>query len=337
MRTTNEEALRRLAEIIRDHGVMSSLEYDRLVVEDKPSRWKLRQGLEGGWDAAVAAALKILESDGIKPNGLDLEDEVGQDERVAKLLRQIDELRRHHESTKLTLKGTTFRFGVLGDTQIGSLYTDYALLEFAYKTFRDEGVTEVLHAGDIMDGIKMYKGHEYELEAHGEDSQLKLVEERYPYKEGITTRFIDGNHDRSFWKLCGSVTGEKIAARRPDLHYLGYMEADIVLGEGRQAATVRLAHPEDGTAYAISYKTQKYLNELPSGTKPDILLIGHYHKSEFLYYRGVLSYQVGCIQAQTPWMRGRKIGAAQGFWILEITVGRDRVVRVNQTFYPVRS
>jgi hypothetical protein len=150
----DDAALRRLAEIIRDHGVMSSLEYDRLVVEDKPSRWKLRQGAPS-WDACVASALRILEASGVEPNNLDREDEVAKDEKVARLLRQIDELRRHHQSSQLTLKGSEFRFGVLGDTQIGSLYTDYALLEFAYRTFRAEGIERVLHTGDMTDGIKM--------------------------------------------------------------------------------------------------------------------------------------------------------------------------------------
>ena len=46
-------AFQRFAEIIRVHGVVSSLEYDRLLIDDKPSRWKIRQSYPS-WNAAVA-------------------------------------------------------------------------------------------------------------------------------------------------------------------------------------------------------------------------------------------------------------------------------------------
>ena len=336
----DREAFEKFAGIIKQHGVMSSLEYDRLLIEDKPSRWKIRQFFPS-WNAATAAALEFLGGNGgVAPPPEETQtgpQEAPTDEHVARLMAQIEELTRHVRSNKLTLKGNHFRFGALGDSHIGSLYCDYSLLDFAYKTFKREGISTVFHAGDITDGIKLYRGHEYELEAHGADGQIELVKDRYPFHPGITTYFVAGNHDRVFWKLMGYDIGLKINEVRPDLVYLGFGEADVILGEGKAAATLRLSHPGDGTAYAISYKTQKYCNELPSGTKPDILLVGHYHKVEFLYYRGVLAYQVGCIQSQTPFMRDRKIAAAQGFWIFDVTVAPERVVQVNQTFNPVRS
>jgi len=118
---------------------------------------------------------------------------------------------------------------------------------------------------------------------------------------------------------------------------IGHQEADITIGKDDCKATIRLFHPDGGTAYAISYHSQRYVAELPSGTKPDVLLLGHYHKAEMLFYRGVCVIQGGTTQAQTPFMRGKKISAAMGFWIVEVVIAPERVVSVTSRFYPVRT
>jgi predicted phosphodiesterase len=331
----SEPMLERLAWIIKTYGVISSDFYDRLSVE-RPSRWSLRQQY-GTWKGAVESAIKLLESQGTKVESPQIEENTSTDAQVLKLTQQIAELSRHFQTSELCFTGTTHRFGMISDTHIGSLFCDKALLNYAYEVFAEEGIKTVLHAGDILDGMQMYKGHPFELEAQGSDAQVSLAVEQYPKHKGITTYFITGNHDRSFWKLSGTEVGSKISAQRPDMVHIGHQEADIKIGEDDAIATIRLCHPDGGTAYAISYKIQQYVNALPSGQKPDILITGHYHKTEELYYRGVVCYQAGCIQAQTPYMRGKQLAAAMGFRILEVTVAPKRVVRVTSTFFPVRS
>ena len=330
-----EPMLERLAWIIKMYGVISSDFYDRLSVE-RPSRWSLRQQY-GTWKGAVEAAIKLLESQGTIVEDPKCESDTSSDAQVIKLTKQIAELSRHLQSSEICFTGTTHKFGLVSDTHFGSLFADKALLTYAYEIFAEEGVKTVLHTGDLMDGMKMYRGQDFELECIGADSQVALVVDQYPKQKGITTYFITGNHDRSFWKLAGVEVGDKVAAQRPDMVHLGHQEADIKLGEGDAVATVRLVHPDGGTAYAISYKVQQYINAIPSGQKPDLLLTGHYHKTEELYYRGIISYQSGTTQAQTPFMRGKQLAAAMGFRILEVTVAPKRVVRVTSTFFPVRS
>jgi predicted phosphodiesterase len=314
--------IEKFARIVKDYGIIKSSQYDDLNIPGKPSRRALCRKF-GSWQECLEKVLKP-----ITPQ---------QNNEILRLTKQVEELSRHLQTTQLQLDGRTHRFGYITDTHIGSLFADISLLETAYKIFESEGITKVLHSGDMCDGIKVYKGHEFELSTNGEDAQINLVSEKYPKINGIITYFITGNHDRSFWKLTGSDIGQKIQSKRPDMVYLGYQEANIVVGEGKYKATIRLTHPEDGTAYAYSYKVQKYIAELPSGTKPDVLLIGHYHKAEMLYYRGVVAFQGGTTQHQTPFMRGRKISAAMGFWTLDITVGPNRIISVASKFYPVRS
>lgn len=327
MEPIQDEMLRRLAAIIKTYGIMPAENYDSLDI-DKPPRRSLYRKF-GKWQDVINAALPYIDSPTPPPSDTD--------ERVLQLQKQVQELTRHIQTPKLCLEGVHHKFGYVSDTHLGSLYSDKSLLSYAYDVFESEKIKTVFHSGDIADGQKMFKGHEYELEVMGTDAQVSLIQNLYPQRKGITTYYITGNHDRSFWKDGGNDIGMKIAKDREDMICLGHQEADIKIGKEGCQATIRLFHPDGGTAYAISYHSQRYVSELPSGTKPDILLLGHYHKAEVLYYRGVCVIQGGTTQMQTPFMRGRKISAAMGFWIIEVTVAPERVVSVASKFFPVRT
>jgi predicted phosphodiesterase len=227
--------------------------------------------------------------------------------------------------------GRHAKIGVLSDTHVGSLYSNQALLELAYAVFKKEGIEHVYHSGDIVAGEHMYRGQEYELVSHGLDGQVRAVAERYPNHKGITTHFITGNHDLSFYNGAGCDIGEKIAQLRPDMDYIGREEQDILI----KNVKIRLSHPGKGTAYALSYHPQKYIESLTGGDKPHILVIGHYHKAEALpFYRNIYAIQAGCTEAQTPFMRRRNISAMMGFWTLEFGIDSHGPNKVSSTFYP---
>jgi predicted phosphodiesterase len=337
-----EDILNRFASIIKEQGMISAAVYDSLQTE-KPSRRQL-YNLFGKWRDALTEAVNYLAGNGEEirppnqtveqPNQILIEEA---EKQVKKLQQQVQELTRHIQTPQICLEGTTHKFGLVADNHCGSLYSDYALLNYAYDVFEKEKINTVLNAGDIVDGIRMFKGHEYELEVHGADNQVNIVSERYPKRRGIITYFIRGNHDYSFHKHGGTDIGKMINTNRPDLIDIGHQEADIKVGKGEALATIRLYHPDGGTAYAISYNIQRYISELPSGTKPDILIVGHFHKAEVLYYRGVCAVQAGTTQMQTPFMRGRKISAAMGFWTMEVTIAPKRVVSMSTKFFPVRT
>jgi len=234
-----------------------------------------------------------------------------------------------------TYQGTEVKFGIVTDTHIGSIYETNELLVKAYEVFKRENIYDVFHAGDLCDGEKMYRGQEYEIYAHGSDSQVEAAVNRYPLVKGITTHFICGNHDLSFWKQSGNNIGKKIAALRSDMNYLGDDEADVLLKSDSGTAMLRLRHGGGGTAYAISYKIQQYINSLSGGHKPNILIQGHFHKAEYLpCYRHVFSIQGGCIQAQTPFMRAKHTAAHMGFWIVQaIFDGKLSIARLNANFF----
>lgn len=218
----------------------------------------------------------------------------------------------------------TIIFGVVSDNHASSTCTQWSLLHDFYDICASRGVNTVYHAGDITDGIKMRPGHEYELYHSASDDQIQDVIDNYPCVEGITTKFITGNHDVSLFKLCGSRVGPRIAAKRPDMIYLG---ADDAIVELTPNCKLELRHPWDGTAYALSYKPQKMIEAMEGGTKPNILIIGNYHKAEYLFYRNIHCLQAGCFQAQTNFMRGKGISAHVGGWIVTVTVDKDGTIR----------
>ena len=222
----------------------------------------------------------------------------------------------------------TIKFAIIGDTQIGSKYAQLTYLHEFYDLCESEGSKSVDHAGDLVDGLKMRTGHEYELCDVSADNMRDDVIKNYPKREGITTYFISGNHDASIYKQVGYDICQAIANARPDMKYLG---RDCAVVHITPKCTLELRHPWDGTAYALSYKIQKMIEAMESDSKPNILAVGHYHKAEYLFYRNIHALQTGCFQGQTPFTRGKGISVQMGGWLVSVRVDSNGYI---QSFAP---
>lgn len=211
----------------------------------------------------------------------------------------------------------TLIFGLIGDTHINSKYSQLTYLNRFYSICSERGIKDIYHTGDIDEGEQMRIGHQYDCYAQGADAHINEIIKNYPRVEGITTHFITGNHDASIYKRCGVDIGKTIALKRTDMDYLG---RDCARVEITPNCILELRHPWDGTAYAISYKTQKMMDGMEADSKPNILAVGHYHKIEYLFYRNIHCFQTGCFQMQTPFTRGRGISVHLGGWIITVEV-----------------
>lgn len=230
------------------------------------------------------------------------------------------------------------KFGVIGDTHFGNNAYDAGLMKLAAKEFTKQGVDFVIHTGDICDGV--YYSHRptqiYESSVLGGDAQMKLaVKELSQIKQPLY--FITGNHEyNTFMRSSGIELGfhiEKMLKEQGNkAYFLGNAEGDIKLKNG---AVVRALHPDGGTAYAISYKSQKIVESFEGGKKPNVLLIGHFHKAEYIFYRNVHTFQTGTFEGQTKFMKGKGIPAHKGFWIVDVK-GKSggQVDSITPTFYP---
>lgn len=222
------------------------------------------------------------------------------------------------------------RFGLMGDTHIGSKYADWGQLEDMYKRFKKEGCDCVYHTGDMTEGYGRRKGHAFECDLHGVDAQVEAVINHYP--DSVDTYFILGDHDGWHYQNAGVDIGKIIDSERSDMHYIGDCWADINIGGKTKLS---LMHPSKGTAYALSYHAQKIIESLSGGQKPHILALGHYHKIEYLFYRNVHAFQTGCVQNQSAWMKRMNLSAHKGGWIVDVFMKKNgHPDRLDMTLLP---
>jgi hypothetical protein len=77
------------------------------------------------------------------------------------------------------------------------------------------------------------------------------------------------------------------------------------------------------------------MDSMSGGEKPNILINGHHHKMMYLFYRNIHAFEAGTTCAQTPWMKGKRIAAHVGGWIIEVHVNDEgTITRCNSEFFP---
>lgn len=206
--------------------------------------------------------------------------------------------------------------GVVSDTHLCSKDQQLHMLNTAYRNFYEHDIQKVLHVGDITDGDCSQKRKEqtYSLFMHGFDEQFSYIVEMYPEVLGITTEFIQGNHDGWHFINGGATLGKYIPLLRKDMKYLGQNVADVDIN----GVKVRLRHPGDGTSKYKSRNLQNYIDTMESGNKAKILLEGHYHKYAYILYRNIHAYLVPSLCCQSKFMESKNMENKMGFLTINI-------------------
>jgi hypothetical protein len=219
-------------------------------------------------------------------------------------------------------KANKYRFLACGDLHAASKYCRWDVRAGLMKHAEEWGAQAVLDCGNWIDGEASF--NRYDLECVGMDAQIQNLASNY-LKSKVPTYAVTGaDHEGWYIRREGVDIGRYAEAIMRDAGHpwtnLGYIEADILLRNANsgKAATLRVMHAGGGSAYAISYRPQKILESYEGGEKPDVTLIGHYHKLDAGLIRNVWYGQVGCQQDQTPFMRQRSLEAHVGGILLEI-------------------
>jgi predicted phosphodiesterase len=215
---------------------------------------------------------------------------------------------RVHETHIEPTAGKRQKIAVISDTHLGSKYCLRAQLrEFILYAYA-QGVREVLHPGDVLDGC--YRHGTFELTHSGIDEQTRDLFETLPRKPGLTYHGITGNHDDTFSDAIGIDAGLFMQRYfeergRNDLKFYGRRGAYLRM----RGATIEMWHPMGGGSYALTYKMQNHVRDYPVGAKPDVLLIGHFHTWVYAEMRGVHGLQCGTFQG-TGSAFGKALGGA---------------------------
>jgi biotin operon repressor len=236
-------------------------------------------------------------------------------------------------------EGKWFRFGVTGDKHLGNMHSRLDVMKLLYDLYEAEGITTVYDTGNWIDGeCRFNKG---ELLVHGLDCQIDYWIEHHPKRAGITTHFVAGDDHEGWYQQRECLEIGRYAMlraqqeHREDLKYLGYAEALVELKASEGSRFMMVNHPGGGSAYATSYKAQKYAESLQGGEKPAVVLEGHYHKFNVGYPREVWIVDTGTCCDQTLFMRKRQIQAHVGGSIVELMQAPDgRIVRFRVEFLP---
>ena len=216
--------------------------------------------------------------------------------------------------------GKNFKIGIVSDPHLTSKKERLDELHNMYDIFEAEGITKVFNAGDMTEGHGVYRGQEFELKKFGQNEQIDYAVENYPKRKGITTYFITGNHDLREYERGGVDVGVVIASRREDLIYLGQAYSEIRTSDGTH---IEMLHPAGGVAYALSYKAQKFINNLSPEDVPDMMIWGHYHTAFYMHYRNVHFIQAPCFKDAGVWEKRLGLNPTVGGWIVEGKIGDE--------------
>jgi len=229
--------------------------------------------------------------------------------------------------------------GMIADTHLGSKYERLDALEAIYDRFVEAGVKQVYLAGNMIDGESKF--NKYDIHQHGFEDQLAYFVKKFPHRDGITTYVLTGD-DHEGWYIqreninVGKTLEDRAhEAGRKDIVYLGHVEQDVQFVQKNGSSTLRVIHAGGGSAYALSYTSQKYVEMLAGGEKPQIVLVGHFHKFDWCYPRNVHVIQPGSFKDQDTWMRKKRIQSVVGgciCWIRQNDMGLFTSVKVE--FFP---
>ena len=213
------------------------------------------------------------------------------------------------------------RFGLVSDTHLCCREERLDALHAQYDLFVQEGIKDVFHGGNIVDGYvsKINGGSVLDTTI---DGQAQYVIDNYPVRPGIVTHFITGDDHEGWWQKQGFNFGaylELLAKNqgREDLHYVGHVEGDVELKCGKFSQVMKIQHPGGGSAYARSYKGQKMVESFQGGEKPAILVQGHYHVSGYSFDRNVHIVGMPGFQDQTIFGRKKHLRFEIGGAIIE--------------------
>jgi predicted phosphodiesterase len=235
---------------------------------------------------------------------------------------------------KVLFSGDTYRFGIASDFHLNSKHCRLEELHIAYDRFEFEGIETVYCPGDITSGLGIYRTQSYDIINHTFEEQVEFCVENLPRKKSIVTRVVGGNHDQEGeFARAGCNAALAVCNRVKGYEYDGDYDATYTLPQG---TTIMVRHPMGGKGYAKSYKPQKFAESFEGGTKPNVLILGHYHDAGYWVERNIHLVMAGCFEGNSNLGKRVPLGSpAVGFWIVEITVAKDgSVVRFRPEFFP---
>ena len=233
--------------------------------------------------------------------------------------------------------GTRYKAAVVCCTHFGNVAQQITHLHDFYRYAESQGYEEFWNAGDTTDGPdSMHRDAVHEHFVHTFDGAVDYWVKNYPKPKNGKTRLILGNHDEAWLKdPSGSDIGRAVAARRPDVEYIGRRAADVHVGPLR----IYIIHGAGGGSYARSYKLQRMAEGFPPTRRPQILLAGNWHVPAHIPgYMGMEAFMLPSFEHSTPFITSLGKGdSVIGGLLLDIELGQTglRDIKTQWRLYDV--
>ena len=172
--------------------------------------------------------------------------------------------------------GTKMTFLVIADTHFGNADENLELVEQGYQYAIKNDIKYIFHLGDLIEGVSLANSNNDRVIRTNIHDQIDFITKYYPKSDTVNTLYILGNHDyRALKNECIDIA-KVITKRRPDMHFLGYQNSKIRLGN----RVILLQHP---FTIEREEKYDKAINETYDDTRFDLVFRGHTHHNNIYF------------------------------------------------------
>lgn len=245
---------------------------------DKNLKYKIRRLLQNNCDAFLIC------------NSLNISYETYNE--CLKEMRKDEEYKRsklnfqkNNESATYKIRtGNTKTFCFLSDLHLGSLYDASDILDSVYDECENRMVTAIFCCGDVVNGC-----------GHGKNAYQDLINytvDTIPERRGIKLYTIGGNHEESVEEDTGLNILEDISKERSDIVYLGAEVANLSVNK----ITIKLCHGTFETFGSMEERIGGIYGILSKSYTPDIIALGHIHKSGYQNINGTHILQCSSLE-----------------------------------------
>lgn len=234
------------------------------------------------------------------------------------VVRKYFQKRKHYEIKPPKEELHMKQFGVVSDTHYGSIWSQPSMVNtFCYEAY-NRGITDMFHIGDISDGDYHTIRPDYvkHVFLYGATAHVDYAAKTLPKYPGMKWKVICGSHDESHSFNYGPFDfGKELEKRRKnDLEYIGQDKGIVYFDKCK----IELFHPGGGTSRILSTKPQNGIDQIPSNTKPNLSLRGHYHKVYYMLYRNIHMLLCPCNVDQSRFMMKNEIPNLMGDYFVTI-------------------
>ena len=236
----------------------------------------------------------------------------------------------------ITDANNEFKFVAISDTRFGSKSQQLSILNDIYTKAYEMGYKNVIHCGNITEGLYPTSNLSYNDDPNFLDDTLRQVDyiiKYYPHIEGIQTYFLTGYKDEIHLKKNRINIGKRISDNRPDMTYLGHTSCKVKIDKG----SMLIFNPKLGKTYTVSYRPQQQIDSFRSENKPNILLYGGLLQMEKFPHRNVTCISVPSVCATTKEMNDKRYTNTVGAWYITIKTNEkgliEKIDAIDSEYY----